>query len=99
MPESPYRVEFASATASCSSANVWNVSTGPNTSRWTISESFERGVVEERADVLAAPAAADDLVAVGTGTVDEPLDARQVVGMDQRRHRRRVVARVAEHVL
>ena len=38
-------MEFASATASASSRNVWNVSTGPNTSRWTISESLLAGSI------------------------------------------------------
>jgi len=37
-------VEFASATPSSSPVKVWTVSTGPNTSRWTISLSFERGI-------------------------------------------------------
>ena len=43
--------------------------------------------------------AADDLVAGGPRPLDEPLDAGHVVGMDQRRDRRRLVARVAQHVL
>jgi hypothetical protein len=34
---------LASATASSSDANVWIVRTGPNTSRWTISASFDVG--------------------------------------------------------
>ena len=45
MPDSPYSVELASATASSSVAKVCRVSTGPKTSRWTISASFERGSI------------------------------------------------------
>jgi hypothetical protein len=45
MADNPYAVELASATASCSSRNVWNVRTGPNTSRCTISASFDRGSI------------------------------------------------------
>ena len=59
----------------------------------------ERRVVEERPDVVAAPAAADDLVAGRPRPLDEALDPREVLGVDERRDRRRVVARVAEHVL
>ena len=52
-----------------------SVSTGPNTSRWTISLSFERGrderrLVPEPAE-LGGPAAADDLVAGGACALDE----------------------------
>ncbi len=36
---------FASRIASASSANVWSVSTGPKTSCWTTSESFEAGSI------------------------------------------------------
>ena len=45
MAESPYSVELASAIASSSSANVWNVSTGPKTSRCTISASLDGGSI------------------------------------------------------
>ena len=44
-------------------------------------------------------AAADDLVAVRPRALDEARDAVEVLAVDQRRHRRVVGARVAEHVL
>ena len=46
-----------------------------------------------------APAAAHDPLPVLARALDEAVDALEVVGVDQRRDRRRVVARVAEHVL
>ena len=42
-PRARTRSSWRARCASASSANVWNVSTGPKTSRCTISESFERG--------------------------------------------------------
>ena len=56
-----------------------------------------RLVPEARRGVVRA-AAADDPVARGARALDEALDAREVVGVDERRDRRRGVARVAEHV-
>ena len=44
-------------------------------------------------------AAAQDLRSPSARALDEALDALEVVGVDHRRDRRRVVARVAEHVL
>ena len=79
------------------------MSTGPKTSRWTISDSFERGTTSvgsyQSPPSSAAPAAADDLVAVRTCPLDEPLDPGEVIAVDERRDGGRVVARVAEHVL
>ena len=89
--------------ASASSGKVWTVRTGPNTSRWTISLSFDRGITSgrlvEEAAALGGLASADDLVAVRAGALDEARDAVEMIAVDQRRHRRRVVARVAEDVL
>ena len=83
-------------------AKVWKVSTGPNTSRWTISESLERGSISvgsyaEPAE-LGPAAAADDAVAVCPRALDEALDPGEVVGVDQRRDGGVVGARVAQHV-
>ena len=57
----------------------------------------EGGLVPERVVLPSAPAEGD-LVAGGTGAVDEALDAREVVGVDERGDRRRGVAGVAEYV-
>ena len=79
------------------------MSTGPKTSRCTISLSFERGTDERRlveeAAALGRAAAAHDLVAVRPRALDEAGDALEMLRMDQRRNRRRVVAGIAEHVL
>src|SRR6266511_3380919 len=57
----------------------------------------ERRLVPEPADLRHA-APPHDAVAVRKRPVDEPLDAREVVAMDERRDRRRLLSGVAEHV-
>jgi hypothetical protein len=76
---------------------VWNVSTGPNTSRWTISLSFDAGSTSVGS--YHSPSAADDPVAGRASAVDEARHAREVIGVDHRRDRGGRVERVPEHVV
>src|SRR4029079_5469537 len=68
---------------------------------------YDLGVVRRRLDQRRlvpqavrrmALAAAHDAVARGARALDEALDAREVVGVDERADRRGGIARVAQHV-
>ncbi len=98
--ESPYTTSFAQLTASSSSQNRCTVTTGPNTSFCTISESWATSattvgrVVEAGAvDLLAA---GEDLAAGVLCAVDEPGHALALAARDERSHLDLLVVQVAD---
>ncbi len=87
--------------ACASSANVCSVSTGPKTSRWTISLSFDAGSISVGSTCSVSPTRCPPRTMWSPcwrARSTNPLDPRHVVGVDHRGDRRRRVAAVAEHV-